>query len=156
MDDQRRDTDQLLEGGSSNVVFCTSPKQPKIVRVEHMKDKRRWQRLPLGIPIVIKGATEHKEPLTEFGTTTNIGAGGVLLATRTPLPVGRRILLQIPAGFPEQRPRVRTQRRFRARVLRVVRQDHWYLCAAAFSSPLETGTPPTLSRSAHLGAPDLK
>lgn len=120
------------------------------MKLAHMKDQRRWQRLPLGIPIVIQGTTEQKTPLTQFGSTTNIGAGGVLLATRMPLLVGRRISLQIPAGFPEQRPRVKTQRRFRAKVLRVLRQDHWYLCAAAFATPLHTGTPPGVSRSAHL------
>ncbi len=107
-----------------------------------MKDQRRWQRLPLGIPIVVKCLTEQRTPVTEFGTTINISAGGVLLAMRMPLLVGRGISLQIPAGFPEQRPRVKTQRRFRARVLRVVRQDHWYLYAAAFSSRLHTRTPP--------------
>jgi PilZ domain-containing protein len=119
-----------------------------------MKEQRQWQRLPLGIPIVIQGITEQKTPLTEFGTTTNIGAGGLLLATRMPLVVGRRILLQIPAGFPEQQPPVRTHRKFRAKVLRVLRQDHWYLCAAAFSTPLPTGTSSGVSRSAHPSASD--
>lgn len=124
----------------------TSPSanRNRFMNVENMKDTRRWQRLPLGIPIVIKGVSEQRKAITEFGTTTNISAGGVLLAMRMLLPLGRRILLQIPAGFPEQRPRVRTQRRFSARVVRVVRQDHWYLCAAAFSSPLQTDTPPRL------------
>lgn len=136
------------------MVPANAPKQSRsLMNVAQMKDQRRWQRLPLGIPIVIQGVTEQKTQLTEFGTTTNIGAGGVLLATRVPLRVGRRIWLQIPAGLPEQRPQVKTQRRFRARVLRVLRQDHWYLCAAEFSSPLPTGIPPRVSR-AHLGVSD--
>jgi hypothetical protein len=137
------------------MVPASVPKQSKsLINDANMKDQRRWQRLPLGIPIIIQGITEQKTPLTEFATTTNIGAGGVLLATRVPLLVGRRISLQIPAGFPEQQPPLRTQRRFRARVLRVVRQDHWYLCAAAFSTPLLTGTPPQVSGSAQPGTSD--
>lgn len=105
-----------------------------------MQERRRWQRLPLAIPIFVHGIDEHANPVIEFSTTLNISAGGTLLAMRASLAPNRRILIQVPAGFPKQHLPMRTQEKFPARVLRVARRDRWYLCAVAFSSPLKVST----------------
>ena len=105
-----------------------------------VQERRRWQRLPLAIPIFVHGIDERANPVTEFSTTLNISAGGALLAMRASLSPSRRILIQVPAGFPKPHLPVRTQQKFPARVLRITRRDHWYLCAVAFSSPLKVST----------------
>ena len=98
------------------------------------KERRRWQRLPLGIPVFVHGLDKKGKRILEFTTVLNVSAGGVLLAMHTDLPRRSVISLQVPAG--NVKSPFQAKRSFRAQVLRVDPKKGWYACAAKFSSPL--------------------
>lgn len=95
------------------------------------KERRRWPRLALAIPVFVRGRDESGRDMLEFGTIVNISAGGVLFANRK--RPHSRIFLEIPSAFPGVDKLARAKRRFRARVLRIVDLEGWYWCAARFS-----------------------
>lgn len=57
---------------------------------------RQWERLPLALPIVLRGNDQYGQRIVDFTTALNICAGGVLLASRRYLPPGSRLSLEIP------------------------------------------------------------
>src|SRR5690349_15822634 len=103
--------------------------------MSRIKDRRRWPRLPLAIPVFVRGACVKGKEFLEFGTILNISAGGVLFATRKSLQEGSRISLEIPTAFPGKEVAGHAKRKFRARIVRTNGRDQWYRCAARFYSP---------------------
>ena len=59
------------------------------------KDKRRWQRLSLSIPVYARGQDESGEEFLEFTTILDVSAGGALLLTRRPLPPSTQVTLRL-------------------------------------------------------------
>ena len=104
-----------------------------------VKERRRWPRIPLAIPVFVRGPDERGNEILEFSTILNVSAGGVLLAMRKHLRLNSRIWLEIPAGFPEVQAPAHAQRKLRARLLRISSMDAGYSCAAQFDSPLGQG-----------------
>lgn len=100
-------------------------------------ERRRWQRLPLPVPIFIRGEDEQGKGFLEFTTAVNISAGGALLVTRRYLPSASKISLEIPPPvFPKQLDSQRPVRNLKARVVTVRHSEHYHLCGLAFSRPL--------------------
>src|SRR5512143_931826 len=66
--------------------------------------KRRWERLPIAIPIFVRGLDENGKSFVEFSTATNLNAGGILLLSRRNLPAGQEITLEIPTPTPQLIP----------------------------------------------------
>ena len=61
-------------------------------------ERRKFQRLPLSIPVFVRGIDEAGKEFLEFATALNISAGGVLLATRRSLPKSASVALEIPVA----------------------------------------------------------
>jgi len=100
-------------------------------------EKRRWQRLPIPVPMFIRGADERGKGFLEFSTALNISAGGALMVTRRHLPRSSKVSLQIPTPpFPKQVSSQVLPRKLKARVVRVRNADGYYLSGLAFSRPL--------------------
>lgn len=101
-----------------------------------MAERRRWSRLPLAIPVFIKGRAEEKEFL-EFSTALNVSAGGMLVAVRHSFVPEQEVSLEIPSaplvvlnGLP------RTVRTLRAKALRMAHANSYNLVALKFARPL--------------------
>jgi len=100
-------------------------------------DRRHWERLPLAIPIFVRGSDDQGKEFQEFTTALNISAGGLLIASRRYLPVSSRISLEIPsAPLPPARTGLQSIRNLSAHPVTVTHAEQCYLVGVKFSRPL--------------------
>jgi len=100
-------------------------------------ERRSHERIPLAIPIFVRGADSEGKEFLEFATTLNISSGGALLATRRYLPQSSSILLEIPSTpLPRVNQFPHPARRLRARLLRASSLEGYQLWALKFAAPL--------------------
>jgi hypothetical protein len=100
-------------------------------------DRRRWERIPVAIPVFLRGKDADGKEFREFTTAFNIGGGGVLLATRRYVPRQSTIFLEIPAGPLSSQPM--PQKYYRdmiGRAVTVTHSEQCYLCGIKFNRPL--------------------
>lgn len=115
-----------------------------MIRRRPEKERRKWTRLPLAIPVFVRSRDEKGKDFLEFATALNISAGGALVAVRRSLPKAAQVLLEIPsaplaatAGLP------RAARTLRARATRITHAEGYHLLGLKFSRPLLNGTSQT-------------
>src|SRR5512140_3099620 len=100
-------------------------------------ERRKHQRLPLSIPVFVRGTDNEGKEFLEFATALNISAGGILLATRRSLPKSSNISLEIPvAPLPPTTASSQSVRNLKARLVRVTHGDRCHLVGLRFSKPL--------------------
>jgi len=100
-------------------------------------ERRRNERVPLAVPVFVRGKDPEGKEFLEFATALNVSAGGALLATRRVLPRLTSIALEVPsAPLPRTRVLPRAVRRLRARLLRVTVVDGYQLWGLKFNSSL--------------------
>ena len=101
------------------------------------KERRRWPRLPLAIPVFVRGCDDKGQEFLEFATTLNISAGGALVAVRRSLPPSSRVMLEIPsAPLAATASLPRAARTLRARTVRVTHTDGYHMLGLKFARPL--------------------
>ncbi len=101
-------------------------------------DQRKWQRIPLAIPVFIRGVDEQGRDFLEFATALNISAGGALIATRRQLPRCARLSLEIPvAPMPRAVTLPKSTRRMRAKLVRVTLGENYQLWGLKFANILD-------------------
>jgi PilZ domain len=122
---------------------CAAPRADWILKGDLVPGKkaplerRRHERIPLAIPVFVRGADGEGKEFLEFATALNISAGGALLATRRYLPRLAQLSLEIPsAPLPRLPVLPRAARRLRARLLRATALDGFQLWGLKFSSAL--------------------
>ncbi|MGH9542406.1 MAG: PilZ domain-containing protein [Terriglobales bacterium] len=107
------------------------------VTVGQGAERRRWERIPITIPLFVRASGEGSRRFLEFGNVLNISAGGALLAVRQYLPSPCNISLEIPAApVAEAAQLPPSSRILEARLLRVQPLDRCYLWAVRFQRPL--------------------
>ena len=100
-------------------------------------ERRRWGRLPVSIPVFMRGVDERGKEFLEFATALNISAGGALLASRRYLAPSAKISLEIPcAPLPPVAVLPDSVRTLQARLVRVTPSDRFHLLGLKFSKPL--------------------
>ena len=100
-------------------------------------EKRQWQRLPIPVPMFIRGVDGRGKGFLEFSTALNISAGGALLVTRRHLLGSSQISLQIPTPpFPKEVSSQFLPLKLKARVVQVRNSGGYYWYGLAFSRPL--------------------
>jgi hypothetical protein len=102
-----------------------------------IKERRKHQRLPLCIPVFVRGVDQNGKEFLEFATVLNISASGVLLANRRSLPVAGRVSLEIPVpslALSDIAPR--SVRNLRARLVRVAHGEQCHLVGLKFDRVL--------------------
>lgn len=68
-------------------------------RATKTADNRRvFERLPLSVPIFIRGVDEYGRKFIEFSTSVDISAGGLLVGLQRFLPVGSKVVIEIPVS----------------------------------------------------------
>lgn len=109
-------------------------------------NRRRFQRLPLGIPVFIRSRGQSEREILEFATALNVSAGGMLVAVRHSLASATQVLLEIPsAPLSATASLPSVVRSLRAKVMRTQAEQGYNLLGLKFSRPL-IGTPSSKSR----------
>jgi hypothetical protein len=101
------------------------------------RERRRWVRLSLAIPVFVRGVNGQGREFVEFCTLLNESAGGALLAIRRTVRRRSHVSLEMPSApvLRNVKPR-QTVRMIRARVVRIMTVDGWTLCGLQFARPL--------------------
>lgn len=101
------------------------------------KERRSWERLPLAVPMFVRGKDARGKEFLEFTTALNISAVGALLAIRRSLPVSPLILLEIPsAPLPTTSGALPLVTKMRAHIVRVAHMAECDLWGLKFITPL--------------------
>jgi hypothetical protein len=112
-------------------------------------ERRKWDRLPIAIPVFARGIDNKGKEFLDFTTLLNISAGGAMLATRRPLSPATDLILEIPSapmGIPAfGRPSMRI---LRARIVDVKTGERCLLCGLEFTRPLVFPITPARSKRA--------
>lgn len=108
------------------------------------RERRRWPRLPLAIPVFVRSRAEADKEFLEFATALNVSAGGMLVAVRRSIPSAAQVMLEIPsAPLAALAALPRVARNLRARVLRMQHGEGYNLVGLKFSRPLVNSHAPT-------------
>lgn len=103
-------------------------------RAKKGMERRRSERLPLGIPVFVRGIDERGKEFQEFTTAFNISSGGALVATRRYLPASSLITLEIPsAPLPRMTIAPLFIRNLSAKPVTVTHSEQCYLVGLKFS-----------------------
>ncbi len=99
-------------------------------------DRREWKRLPLTIPVFIRGTDKDGKEFLDFTVALNVSGGGALLACRQPLNRCARLSLEIPSTPLPHSLLSQSPRPLKARVIRTTTKDSYNLYGLRFSRPL--------------------
>jgi len=117
-----------------------------LIRRRSEKERRKWTRLALAIPVFVRSRDDKGKEFLEFATALNISAGGALVAVRRSLPPSAQVLLEIPsAPLAAAASLPRAARTLRARTVRVSHAEGYHLVGLKFSRPLLRSAPKVLS-----------
>ena len=121
-------------------------------RTSPKRERRKWERLQLAIPVFIRSHDDSGKDHLEFATAMNICAGGALVVVRRSLPAAGSVSLEIPSaplgpasGLP------RSSRAMQAKAVWVTHLNGYHIVGLKFTRPLSTSTkaiPTSLRRKA--------
>jgi hypothetical protein len=103
------------------------------------KEKRKWARLQLAIPVFVRSHDESGKDFLEFATAVNISQGGALVVVKRSLGLAAPVSLEIPSislgpitGLPQ------SSRNMKAKTVWVSHLDGCHLLGLKFARPLDT------------------
>ncbi|HUS18110.1 MAG TPA: PilZ domain-containing protein [Terriglobales bacterium] len=109
-----------------------------MTRAKKGAERRKWQRLPLAIPVFVRGIEPSGRKFIEFATALDISVGGALLAIQRHLPQGSKIMLEIPSS-PIPKGKEAGQKGLSAKLVRVTHGEQGQLLGLKFQKPLLNG-----------------
>ncbi len=101
-------------------------------------ERRTWTRLPLAIPVFVRGTDEQGVQFLEFTSALDVSVGGMLVSVGRKLVPQTEVELEVPA-VPDRRLQTEAVRHLPARLLRTHGGPGWYVCAFRFLRPLVEG-----------------
>jgi len=107
-------------------------------------ERRKFERLPLAVPVFVRGIDPNGRQFVDFATALDISVGGALVAIHRFLPKGSKILLEIPsAPVASSTPAVprSTRQRFYAKAVRVTDGEQCKLMGLQFNKPMMLNVP---------------
>ena len=114
-------------------------------------ERRKWERLPLAIPVFVRGLDPNGRQFVDFATALDISVGGALLAIHRFLPKGSKIMIEIPSApvtnNHHKTPRASRQRLY-AKAVRVSDGENCKLMGLQFQKPLMMGHTPASPKPA--------
>ncbi len=100
-------------------------------------ERRRWPRIPLAIPVFVRGNDPKGHGFEEFTAALNVSQGGLLLMMRRYIPVVTPIDLEIPSpSFAHVSGIPNFHKRIRGKVVSVATREPYRLYGVKFSRPL--------------------
>jgi hypothetical protein len=104
------------------------------------RERRAWQRIPLAVPVFVRGTDESGTNFLEFTAALNVSAGGMLVSLRHHLPRRSQVCLEIPAtSAPPPARSTAAVRNLFARLVRVGDTPGGQVYAFRFRRPLAAG-----------------
>lgn len=101
------------------------------------EDRRRWDRLPVAVPVFVRGSDQDGKEFLEFATALNLSAGGALVVMRRYFPASRDLSLEFPAApIAEEKLLSGSSRTLTAQLVRVVNSERCDLWGLQFARPL--------------------
>lgn len=98
-------------------------------------ERRQWERIPLAVPVFVRGTDENGSLFQEFTTALNISAGGLaFMVRRRPAQSALSVSLEIPAAPGPQS--LSAIRRIEGTLTRVETVFDWCICGLRFERPL--------------------
>ena len=112
---------------------------PELMRMaDKDAERRKHQRLPLSIPVFVRGVDDAGKEFLEFATALNISAGGILLATRRSIPKSANLALEIPvAPLPADSFSSQSVRSLKAKLVRVTHGERYHLLGLKFTRAIQ-------------------
>ncbi len=104
--------------------------------MESSTERRKWERLPLGVPMFVRPASNDPNASPRFATTVNISAGGILLASRDNFHGVEKLSLEIPSAPLLESAGWRAVRKIQGQIVRTEPWEHGFLYALRFAEPL--------------------
>lgn len=106
------------------------------------RERRKSQRLPIAIPVFLRGLDGRGKAFIEFASAVNVSAGGMLVAVRRILPVASRLSLEIPsAPVPASDCLPVSTRLFKVKVLRAATFHDCQYVALKFARSVPVDSP---------------
>ena len=103
----------------------------------HNDDRRKWERLPVAVPVFVRGSDHDGKEFLEFATALNLSAGGALVVMRRYFPASRDLSLEFPAApIAEEKLLSGSSRSLTAQLVRVVNSERCDLWGLQFARPL--------------------
>jgi hypothetical protein len=104
-------------------------------------NRRKWERLPLAIPVFVRSSDETGKEFLEFATAWNVSAGGALIAVKRSLRLSSQVSLEIPsAPISAQPPQSKVAKNLLAKPVWVAHADGHHIVGLKFLHPLLTDT----------------
>ena len=111
------------------------------------QERRKWERLPLAIPVFVRRKDGNDRELLEFATALNVSAGGALVAVRRSLPLSSQVLLEVPsAPLTSTADLPSVSRNLQARTVWATYKDGYQLAGLKFSQALLAPAPSRVLR----------
>lgn len=106
-------------------------------QTQFANDRRKWERLPIPVPVFLRSKNERGEDIVEFATAANISGGGAMIVSRRYFPLGARIVMEIPSAPILLPPLLSNSKRtLSAELIRINHLDRYCLLALKFARPL--------------------
>jgi hypothetical protein len=101
-------------------------------------DLRAWDRVPISVPLFVRGVDERGKSFLDLATAVNVSIGGALVAVRRHATIEARITLELPvspiADFQEL---TGTARQMAGAIVRIDTGSRFHLWAVRFDKPLD-------------------
>jgi hypothetical protein len=107
---------------------------------KHQPNRRRWERIPLAIPVFVRSVDKKGNKSLEFATAFNISAGGAQLHTRRYFSPETRVALEIPCSMIHEEAGAQYRNYLSAKIIRQThpRNERFYVLGVEFEDPLTT------------------
>jgi len=110
-----------------------------VTRNSPTRERRKWARLHLAIPVFVRGRDENGKESLEFATAINISVGGALVVVRRAVPESAAISLEIPsAPIGPASGIAHSSRAMRAKSVWIRHLNGYHLVGLKFGRPLST------------------
>jgi len=103
---------------------------------ESTVDRRRWLRVPIAVPLLLRGSLGGGKTFSEFATALNISAGGALVVSRRYISPSSHVQLDIPTAPLPEAVLQSAKRRISGRLVRAEPGDEYHLLGIEFDSLL--------------------
>ena len=100
-------------------------------------EQRAWDRVPMCVPMFVRGVDERGRSFLDLATAVNVGIGGALVAVRRHAAVEAKITLELPVSpIAEFEELTGTARLMSGEIIRVDTSSRFHLWAVRFDQPL--------------------
>jgi hypothetical protein len=100
-------------------------------------ERRKWDRLPLAIPVFVRSSDDSGKEFLEFATAWNVSAGGALVAVKRSLRLSSQVSLEIPSvPFATSPIHSKVARNFLAKAIWVTHAEGHQIVGLKFLDPI--------------------